>query len=98
MLFAIITNGTVTNVIEATADFAESIGAVEIPNGYGIGDKCVDGLWGYSEKLVPEPLPPEPAPPLSEVELLKAQNKALSDRLEFTEDLTAEMAMKVYAE
>ena len=37
-------------------------------------------------------------PPLSEVELLKAQNKALSDRLEFTEDLIAEMAMKVYAE
>ena len=39
-----------------------------------------------------------PEPPLSEVELLKAQNKALSDRLEFTEDLIAEMAMKVYAE
>ena len=47
----------------------------------------------------PDYKPPEPpAPPLSEVELLKAQNKALSDRLEFTEDLIAEMAMKVYAE
>ena len=97
MRFAIITNGTVTNVIEATADFAESIGAVETPNGYGIGDKCVDGLWEYGEKLVPEPLPPE-QPHLSETDLLKAQNKALSDRLEFAEDLIAEMAMKVYAE
>ena len=41
---------------------------------------------------------PAPEPQLSETDLLKAQNKALSDRLEFTEDLIAEMAMKVYAE
>lgn len=47
--------------------------------------------WEYTPNSTPEP-------PLSEVELLKAQNKALSDRLEFTEDLIAEMAMKVYAE
>lgn len=70
MRCAIVTNGTVTNIIEATADFAESIGAVEIPNGYGIGDKCVDGLWEYGEKLVPEPSPPEqPESPLPKVDL-----------------------------
>ena len=40
----------------------------------------------------------ETEPHLSELDLLKAQNKALSDRLEFMEDLFAEMAMKVYAE
>ena len=49
--------------------------------------------WKYGDIIIPEP-----RPLLSEVELLKAQNKALSDRLEFTEDLIAEMAMKVYAE
>lgn len=35
--------------------------------------------------------------PPTETELLKAQNKALSDRTEFLEDIIAEMAMKVYA-
>lgn len=31
-----------------------------------------------------------------ELDLLKAQNKALSDRLDFSEELIAELAMKVY--
>lgn len=57
--------------------------------------KYIDGEFVKNPDYKP-PEPPEP--PLSEVELLKAQNKALSDRLEFTEDLIAEMAMKVYAE
>ena len=57
--------------------------------------KYIDGNFvKNTDYKLPEP----PAPPLSEVELLKAQNKALSDRFEFTEDLIAEMAMKVYAE
>lgn len=55
----------------------------------------IDGEFVKNPDYKP-PVPPEP--PLSEVDLLKAQNKALSDRLEFTEDLIAEMAMKVYAE
>ena len=57
--------------------------------------KYIDGEFVKNAEYKP---PEPPAPPLSEVELLKAQNKALSDRLEFTEDLIAEMAMKVYAE
>ena len=57
--------------------------------------KYIDSEFVKNTEYTP-PVPPEP--PLSEVELLKAQNKALSDRLEFTEDLIAEMAMKVYAE
>lgn len=55
---------------------------------------CNDSEENYQEVE----LPPPPAPPLSENDLFKAQAKALSDRLEFTEDLIAEMAMKVYAE
>ena len=63
------------------------------PNGF----TAVEDSEGNLIDVIPnEVIPPEP--PLSEVELLKAQNKALSDRLEFTEDLIAEMAMKVYAE
>ena len=54
--------------------------------------KYIDGEFVKNADYMP------PEPPLSETELLKAQNKALSDRLEFTEDLIAEMAMKVYAE
>ena len=54
--------------------------------------KYIDGEFVKNTEYTP------PEPPLSEVDLLKAQNKALSDRLEFTEDLIAEMAMKVYAE
>jgi hypothetical protein len=33
---------------------------------------------------------------ITENEMLKAQNKALSDRLDFTEELIAELAKKVY--
>lgn len=33
---------------------------------------------------------------LPEIELLQAQNKALSDRADFLEDCIAEMAMEVY--
>ena len=57
--------------------------------------KYIDGEFVKNPDYKP---PTPPAPQLSEVDLLKAQNKALSDRLEFTEDLIAEMAMKVYAE
>lgn len=56
--------------------------------------KYIDGEFVKNPDYKP-PEPPEP--PLSETDLLKAQNKAISDRLEFTEDLIAEMAMKVYA-
>ena len=57
--------------------------------------KYIDGEFVKNAEYKP-PAAPEPQP--SENELLKAQNKALSDRLEFMEDAMAEMAMKVYAE
>ena len=79
MRFAIITNGTVINVIEATADFAESIGAVFIPDEYGIGDKCVDGLWEYGEKPAPESLLPEPVSEIVDIDqILLEQDFRLS--------------------
>ena len=97
MRYAIIKKSVVVNVIEAEAEFAKSINAIEIPNDYGIGDKYVDGVWEYGDRPEPEHSVTQIVQP-SEMDILKAQNKALSDRLEFTEDLIAEMAMKVYAE
>ena len=97
MRFAIIENDIVTNIIEADADFAQHIGAVELPDGYGIEDKCVAGVWMTTEKPVLPSVLSEPLQ-LTDTDILKAQNKALADRLEFTEELIAEMAMIVYAE
>ena len=59
---------------------------------------CNDSAENYIEVEKPIEHNHEITAQPSEVDLLKAQNKALSDRLEFTEDLIAEMAMKVYAE
>ena len=65
-------------------------------SGAEIGDTYENGT--LTKKVVETPIEVSPAEPqLSESELLKAQNKALSDRLEFAEDLIAEMAMMVYA-
>lgn len=50
MSYGIIENNKCVNVIEAEADFAESIGAVEIPEGFWIGD-YYDGEW-YHEKPI----------------------------------------------
>ena len=50
MSYGIIENGQCTNAIEAESDFAESIGAVEIPEGFWIGD-YYDGEW-YHEKPI----------------------------------------------
>ena len=62
-------------------------------NGFTVIEDNKGNLIDVTPNVV---IPPEP--PLSELDLVKAQNKALSDRLEFAEDLIAEMAMKVYAE
>ena len=104
MRYAIITNGTVINVIESEEDFAKSIGAIKIPNDFGIGDKYVNGTWKCGEREMPEQSQIKPSNQTevepyntTEIGLLKAQNKALSDRLDFTEDLIAEMGMIVYA-
>lgn len=86
------------NEITACATVGSFNGGIEcvihdsVLNDNPLSYKYIDGEFVKN----PDYKPPEP--PLSEVDLLKAQNKALSDRLEFTEDLIAEMAMKVYAE
>lgn len=64
------------------------------PNGF----TAIEDDSGNLIDVIPNEVPEPEQPPLSEVDLLKAQNKALSDRLEFMEDAMAEMAMKVYAE
>ncbi|MDL2288259.1 hypothetical protein LJC32_02640 [Oscillospiraceae bacterium OttesenSCG-928-F05] len=45
MRYAVIEEGICTNVIEADGAFAAEIGAVPLPEGYGIGDSCTDGVW-----------------------------------------------------
>ena len=78
MRFAIITNEKVTNIIEANTVFAESVGAVLIPDEYGIGDKYVDGLWEYGEKPAPKPLPPPPPETVDMEQMLLDQDFRLS--------------------
>ena len=67
---------------------------------------CPDGLyrakWNGTEWVedmtqggIDELYKKPPSDP-SEIDIIKAQNKALSDRTEFLEDIIAEMAMKVY--
>ena len=43
--YAVIENGVCTNVIVANSGFAQGIGAVEISQGFGIGDIYENGTW-----------------------------------------------------
>lgn len=52
MRYGILANDVCVNVILAEADFAAEIGAVEIPAGFGIGDRYVDGEWNKGEAAV----------------------------------------------
>ena len=45
MNYAIIENSKCVNIIVAEADFAKQIGAIELPNGYGMSDNYIDGTW-----------------------------------------------------
>ena len=53
MKYGIIKNERCVNVIMASADFAASIGAVEVPAGFGIDDFFDGQTWSKSE---PEPV------------------------------------------
>lgn len=56
-----------------------------------------DGSMGQSVKVGSDETPEEKVERLEkEKQLLLAQNKALGERMEFMEDLIAEIAMKVY--
>lgn len=48
MNYGVIENGVCTNIIVADALFAAKIGAVELVEGFGIGDKF-DGDWSKAE-------------------------------------------------
>lgn len=49
MKYGVIRNNICHNVIVSEPEFAQKIGAVEIPDGYGIGDRYVDGAWEKGE-------------------------------------------------
>lgn len=55
MRYAIIKNNICVNVIVAEPDFATEIGAVSIPDGFGIGDIYKDGEWSKAPEPEPQP-------------------------------------------
>ncbi len=59
MKYAIIENNLCVNIIEASAEFAESMGAILLPDGYGIGDSYTDDTWAKAPQPEPEPLTEE---------------------------------------
>jgi hypothetical protein len=78
-------------------DFAEC-------NGYRINPETKEMEFSYPDPNAPETPQPYRSPLTDEVEelkkentILKAQNKALTERTDFHEDLIAEMAMIVYS-
>lgn len=103
MNYAVVENGTVTNIIwlySANAeDFPSAVPCGDLP--VAIGD-TYDGTDFYrgGEKLVsPLAAAQAEAQTLKEdLPRLKAQIKAISDRNEFVEDCIAEMATVVYAD
>ena len=48
--YAIIENNIVTNILESDADFASSIGAIEVIDEVKIGDTLIDGQLIIDEK------------------------------------------------
>lgn len=69
----------------------------QLPPLEGYVEDEVDGVRVYRNAITGV-LMSEEKEELSELELLQAQNKALSDRADFLEDCIAEMAMQVYGE
>ena len=60
MKFAIVKNGICENIIVAGAEYAAKIGAVEIPEGFGIGDVFDGESWEHPEPGI------DPAPTMEE--------------------------------
>ena len=67
MSYGIIENGKCINAIEADETFALSLGAVEIPDGYWIGD-YYDGEWHHEK-------------PSTETQILQAQVADLQNQI-----------------
>ena len=57
MRFAIIENDIVSNVIECDAIFAKQLGAIEIPDEFGVGDTYQNGVYEIGNRPEPEPTP-----------------------------------------
>ena len=55
MRYGVIKNNICVNAIVAEADFAAEIGAVQIPDGFGIGDIYKDGEWSKAPEPEPQP-------------------------------------------
>lgn len=71
MRYAILSGDTVTNVIVAEAEFAASIGAVECPEGVGIG-WTYDGTTWAAPAPVPTPVPTSASMRQARLALLQA--------------------------
>lgn len=53
MRYAVIKDDVCVNIVVAGEAFAEAMGFVALPNGYGIGDTCVHGVWQKQETAAP---------------------------------------------
>lgn len=100
MLYALIENGIVVNIIWLNARNASDFPGCVAFDGYpvSIGDEYHDGkFWRNGEELLDEQGQLNERL-TSENKSLKAQIKAISDRNDFIEDCIAEMATVVYAD
>ncbi|MGI5824467.1 MAG: hypothetical protein ACOX7J_02740 [Bacillota bacterium] len=70
MRYAIMEDNVCINAIVSQPDFAAEIGAVELPDGYGIGDIYTDGVWGHPTPAEPEPTTEERVSALENAMLL----------------------------
>lgn len=72
--YGIIRGGVCVNAIISEAEFAAELGAVELAEGYGIGDLYQEGQWSHPEIAEPEPTLEER---LEELETNKAEQSDL---------------------
>lgn len=58
MNYAVINDTRITNVVRASAEYAQQQGWIELPEGFGIGDLYIDGEFAKADiepvKTVPE--------------------------------------------
>lgn len=99
MRYAIITNGTVSNIILAADGFVPTgAEAIVVQEDVGIGDFYANGVFTRPEPPEPTPPTPDPIAHLQEDnKLLKAQLAAAIQSNQTLEDCLVEMASVVYA-
>jgi len=84
MRYAIVENGIVTNTIFSEPDFAAKIDAIELPDGYGIGDNWNGETWTKAPQPEPDPadVPPEQPQPGGGVALTQDQADFIAGLME----------------